>query len=414
MEIVEGVNLHLLKTDKFKTNHLTIRFSGELAAKSVAKRALVAQMLETANEVFPTAKQFRAALAHLYGATLSTSVSSKGLTHIVDIDVIFIRDAFTLQRESLLEEVITFIKGVLFSPLLKVAQYQPKVFELEKKNLISYLQADNEDSFYYSHLALKKLFYHQLDLQVSNEADADLVDKETAFTAYQEFHKMIMEDQIDIYLVGEFDDYRVVQLFHTYPFEARKKSLQFQYEQPYHNVVQEVTESKPANQSVLEVAYHHPVSFADENYYALIVLSGLLGSFAHSKLFSRLREQEGLAYHLGCRFDSFTGLFEIYVGISKEDKTKALQLIIKELNDIKLGRFSIDMLNKTKRMIINEALQTDDYYKNLIDISYIRDYIDKDYALSTWVNKVDKVKKLDLILLAKQMRLQAIYFLKGI
>lgn len=103
MKLVDGVQLHLIKTKKFKTNHITFRFSGDFNQKLVAKRILVAQMLSTANELYPTSKQFREKLAQLYGANLSTNVSVKGKTHIVDIDITFIQDQYTFQGEKLLE-----------------------------------------------------------------------------------------------------------------------------------------------------------------------------------------------------------------------------------------------------------------------------------------------------------------------
>ncbi|HEO6988265.1 TPA: insulinase family protein, partial [Streptococcus agalactiae] len=42
MKIVEGVSLHLIKNQQFKTNHLTFRFSGDFNNKTVARRSLVA------------------------------------------------------------------------------------------------------------------------------------------------------------------------------------------------------------------------------------------------------------------------------------------------------------------------------------------------------------------------------------
>ncbi|HEK9600375.1 TPA: insulinase family protein, partial [Streptococcus equi subsp. equi] len=72
MKLIQGVQLHLIKNKTFKTNQITFRFSGDLNQKTVAKRVLVAQMLATANDTYPTAKQFREKLAQMYGASLST------------------------------------------------------------------------------------------------------------------------------------------------------------------------------------------------------------------------------------------------------------------------------------------------------------------------------------------------------
>ena len=112
MKIVQGVQLHLIKTKRFKTNHITFRFSGDLNQKTVAKRVLVAQMLATANDSYPTAKLFREKLAQLYGASLSTNVSTKGLVHIVDIDITFVQDKYAFQGEKVLDEMIHLLKDL--------------------------------------------------------------------------------------------------------------------------------------------------------------------------------------------------------------------------------------------------------------------------------------------------------------
>lgn len=89
---------------------------------------------------------------------------------------------------------------------------------------MTYVEADKEDSFYYSALKAKQLFYANDSLQLSKYGSSELIAKETAYTSYQEFHKMLNEDQIDIFILGDFDDYRMVQLLHQFPFEGRRKS----------------------------------------------------------------------------------------------------------------------------------------------------------------------------------------------
>lgn len=413
MEIIQGVQLHLIKTKKFKTNQITLRFSGDLTRKTVAKRVLVAQMLATANEAYPTAKQFREKLAQLYGASLSTNVSTKGLVHIVDIDITFIQDQYAFQGEKVLDEVIQFLKEMLFSPLLSVAQYQPKVFDLEKTNLINYVESDKEDSFYYSALQTKKQFYQHEDLQISKYGSPELIGRETAYTSYQEFHKMLNEDRIDIFVLGDFDDYRIVQLLHQFPFEKREKSLTFFYTQMATNIVKESMEQKAINQSILELAYHFPITFGEKDYYSLVLLNGLLGSFSHSLLFTTIREKEGLAYNIGCHFDVYTGLFEIYAGIDGQHRTKTLQLITKELTAIKLGRFSSNLITKTKRMLQHNALLSEDFCKSLIDIEYMKTYINPSYSLEKWIDEIDKISKSDIMKVAHLLKLQTLYFLEG-
>ena len=413
MKIVDGVELHLIKNEKFKMNHITFRFSGEFSQKTVARRVLVAQILATANEKYPTAQRFRERLASLYGATLSTKVSTKGLVHIVDIELTFMKNQYVMTTENLLEEVIEFLYQVLFSPLVTVEQYQSKLFELEQANLINYLKADKDDSFYSSELGLKKLFFTNPAFQTSKYGTAELAVAENSYTAFQEFQKMLREDRLDIFLLGEFDDYRMLQLFNRFPFEDRQKDLVFDYQQEFSNIVQEKLEVREVNQSVLQLGYSFPTRYGDKDYFTLLVFNGLFGGFAHSRLFTEVREKEGLAYTIGSHFDIFTGLLNVYAGIDKKNRNRAMQLINKQFSTIKVGRFSEALLKQTKKMLQVNLRLAGDSPKVLIERSYNGQYLKNHYSVDDMIDNIDNVSKADVMQLTRKIKLQALYFLEG-
>ena len=413
MKIVDGVELHLIKNEKFKMNHITFRFSGDFNQKTVARRVLVAQILATANAEYPTAQCFRERLASLYGATLSTKVSTKGLVHIIDIELSFMKNRYTMAKENLLEEVIEFLYQVLFSPLVTVEQYQSKLFELEQANLINYLKADKDDSFYSSELGLKKLFFTNPAFQTSKYGTAELAVVENSYTAFQEFQKMLREDRLDIFLLGEFDDYRMLQLFNRFPFEDRQKDLVFDYQQEFSNIVQEKLEVREVNQSVLQLGYSFPTRYGDKDYFTLLVFNGLFGGFAHSRLFTEIREKEGLAYTIGSHFDIFTGLLNVYAGIDKKNRNRAMQLINRQFSTIRTGRFSEALLKQTKKMLQVNLKLAGDSPKVLIERSYNGQYLKNHYSVDDMIDNIDKVNKADVMQLTKNIKLQALYFLEG-
>ncbi|HHF7011377.1 TPA: M16 family metallopeptidase [Streptococcus mutans] len=414
MKLAQDVQLHLLKTSQFKTNHITFRFSGELDSKTLARRVLVAQMLATANNVYPTSQTFREKLANLYGAQFSTCISKKGKVHIVDIDISFVSDKFILEGKSILGEIIHFLRAVLFKPLISVEHYQSKSFDLEKENLMRYLQSDKEDSFYYSHLELQKLFFKDEVLKYSKYATAELVSAENSYTTYQEFQKMLKEDQIDIFVLGDFDEYQVLQSIEEFPLEDRQKTLIFDYQQEYSKIVQEKVEQQENQQSLLQLGYHFPIAYGDHNYYALLVFNGLLGVFPHSKLFTEVREKRRLAYNIRSYFDIYTGLLQVYTGLDSNKRQQAFQLITKQFNDLKLGRFSSHLLAQTKKMLINNMQLFEDNPKNRIEMHYNHCVFgDKCLELKEWIDRIDKVSKDDIVKAANLIKLQSIYFLEG-
>ena len=413
MKLVEGVELHLIKNEKFKMNHITFRFSGDFNQKTVARRVLVAQILATANAEYPTAQRFRERLASLYGATLSTKVSTKGLVHMVDIELTFMKNQFVMTDENLLEEIIDFLYKNLFSPLVTVEQYQSKVFNIEQTNLINYLKADQDDSFYSSELGLKKLFYNNTAFQASKYGTVDLVAAENSYTAFQEFQKMLREDRLDIFVLGEFDDYRMLQLFNRFPFEDRRKELVFDYQQEFDNVIRQQFEVREVNQSVLQLGYYFPTRCQDDEYFTLLVFNGLFGGFAHSRLFTELREKEGLAYTIGSHFDIYTGLLNVYAGIDKKNRNKTLQLINKQFSDIKMGRFSETLLKQTKKMLKVNLKLSCDSPRVIIEREYNRQYIVNNQTVDSIIDNIDNVSKADILKLTRKIKLQALYFLEG-
>ncbi|AXQ79661.1 insulinase family protein [Streptococcus chenjunshii] len=413
MKIAQGVYLHLIKNQKFKSNHITFRFSSKLESETAARRVLVAQMLAAANAVYPTVQQFREKLASLYGASLSTKVSVKGLVHIVDIDLSFVKDVYSLTKRSLLEEMLDFLGTSLFAPLVSVAQYQSKVFDVEKKNLIHYLKADEEDPLYSSFIGLKKIFFDHPDLQISHYSQPDLLAEETAFTAYQEFQKMLKEDILDIFILGEFEEYRMIQLINKFPLESRQKDLIFSYQQTYRNITQEEIGKRSVKQSVLQLGYHLPIQYNELSYFSVLVLEGILGGFDHSKLFTEVREKAGLAYNIGSQLDIYTGLLNIYAGIDKVNRDQTLKIINKQFSDLRMGRFSSSIIRKTKLMLTESVKLSEDDAKTIIERSYNRHHLNLTNCIEDIVNNIANVSKEDIVNTASQVRLQAVYFLEG-
>lgn len=415
MKLQEGVDLHFIPTDKFTTNTIKIRFAAPLQEKTVAGRVLVANMLEIANAEYPTGQVFRRQLANLYGARLSTSVSKRGQVHLIDITISFIREEYLLDHESLTEQTLSFLSALLFKPLAKKSVFDQELFDLEKRNLISYLESEIEDNFYHADLELNRLFYQDTDMQIPRVATKELVEKETAESVYQAYKNMLQLDKVDIFVVGQLDQKRLEDYFRDCQFSFRNPKLNLEYRQEFSSVTKEKVERKEANQSVLEMAYHLQILYNDVNYPALVVFNSLFGSSAHSKLFVNLREKEGLAYTIGSSLHIFSGMLRVYAGIDKENRLKTLQLIREQWKDMKLGNFTDEELSLTKKMLVNAATLAQDRVSTLVEQVYNQTiYGDDCLSYDKWTNSVNLVSREDVVKVAQMMKLQAVYFMEGV
>lgn len=415
MQLQEGVNLHFIPTDKFTTNYIKIRFAAPMSKETVAGRVLVANMIEMANQDYPSSQDFRKRLANLYGMTFSTSVSRQGKTHLVDITIQYIRDEYVKDDISLTKQVLYFIQSVLFHPLATNQMFEQQLFEIEKKNLLSYLEAEVEDKFYHADIELNRLFFEDEDLKVPRVGTLELVERETPASTFQAFQNMLKRDKIDIFIVGKVDESMVRDCMLAWEFSYRRPKLQFDYQQDFSNITREKIEKNVSRQSILELAYHLQLVYNSVNYFALLVFNNLLGSDSHSKLFLNVREKEGLAYTIGSSLNASSGFLRVYAGIDKQDRVKVMRLIRKQIRDMKTGRFTDEELELTKQMLVQSATIAQDKVVTLVEQEY-RQMIYKDQQLDfeNWVKGIDAIRREDVIKVAQRIKLQAVYFMEGV
>ena len=95
-------------------------------------------------------------------------------------------------------------------------------------------------------------------------------------------------------------------------------------------------------------AYEHP----DEP--AARVVAAILGRGMSSRLFTNVRERQGLAYTVFAEVNSFvdTGLFEAYAGVNNDKIEQALDSVLHELELIRKAPVSEAELDKAKQQLI--------------------------------------------------------------
>ena len=415
MKLQEGVHLHFIPTEKFTTNSIKIRFAAPMKEETVAGRVLVANILEMANADYPRTIDFRRKLAHLYGASFSTSFSRRGEAHLIDLNVSFVKPEYLPEDASLTQEILAVLEAVLFRPLTEKDGFKQQIFEMEKRNLMAYLESEVEDNFYHADLELNALFYQKSDLQIPRVATKTLVEKETAQTVFQAYKNMLQLDKIDIFVAGQFDQVYMEKYFKSLPFSFRNPKLALDYQQEFSKITREKTERKEANQSILELAYHLQVLYTDVNYPELLVFNNLFGSSAHSKLFVHLREKEGLAYTVGSSLHVFSGMMRVYAGIDRKERLRVMKLIRQLLSDMKLGKFTDEDLLLSKKVLTTDAKLAQDRVSTLIEVAYNRSiYGDLVPSYPQWIDAVNSVSREEIMAVAKGIRLQAVYFMEGI
>ncbi|MFA5987763.1 MAG: pitrilysin family protein [Candidatus Paceibacterota bacterium] len=121
---------------------------------------------------------------------------------------------------------------------------------------------------------------------------------------------------------------------------------------------------KESDQSHLVLAFR-TCNIFDERYYALEVLSGVLGGGMSSRLFQRIREQMGAAYYIGSRHDAYTdhGYLEISAGADNKRTKEVVSAVLEEVARLKNDAIGDKELQTAKDYLIGNMflnLETSD------------------------------------------------------
>lgn len=415
MELVPGISAHFVQSKKFKTNKITIRFTAPLSLETIAGRMLSASMLETANQAYPTSQAFRRYLASLYGTDISTSAYRRGQAHILDLTFTYVRDDFLSKNNVLTSRILELVKQTLFAPLVQDGAFEPALFEIERKQLLASLATDMDDSFYFAHKELDSLFFHDERLQLRYSDLRNSISNESPESSYTCFQNALKNDRIDFFFLGDFNEVEITESLKSLPFTVRENGVTIQYYQSYSNVLREGMVQRNVGQSILELGYHSPVKYGDDEHLPMLVMNGLLGEFAHSKLFTNVRENAGIAYTVSSQLDLFSGLLRMYAGIDRENRNQARKLMNHQLLDLKKGNFTDFELEQTKEMIRRSLLMAQDNQQTLVERVYLNALFGKSsFDIDRLVAKLENVGKEAVCKAANNLKLQAIYFMEGV
>jgi predicted Zn-dependent peptidase len=204
-------------------------------------------------------------------------------------------------------------------------------------------------------------------------------------------------------------------LFQQLPFTDRDEtSPAIYYYQNNDNVIREQQMQETVTQGKLNLAYGTDVYYEDTDRFALLVFNGLFGGFPHSKLFMNVREKASLAYYASSSFDTFRGYLQVQTGINSNDRDKVLRLINEQLLELQAGNFTDLAFQQTKAMLKNHYLLGLDSMQHTIETTYLAQWLPKSKLTDEeWLGRLTAVTPEDVQKVAKNIRLQAIFFLDG-
>jgi predicted Zn-dependent peptidase len=411
---MQGFKLHVIKTEKYKTNTFVWKMKAPLEQENVTLRALLPQVLQSSTKKYSSTTLLRSYLDDLYGATFFVDLGKKGENHVMSFSIEIANEKFLNDPSPLLQKGFEFLAEVLMNPNANGNSFDRETVEKEKRTLKQRIQSIYDDKMRYSNYRLIQEMCKDEPYSLDVNGEMDDVDQITAENLYSYYQKAFEEDEMDLYIIGDVNEQEVQKIAsQLLKFENREPQRVRQAVGRKVEKVNEVKEQQDVKQGKLNIGYRTNILYGDSDYYALQVFNGIFGGFSHSKLFINVREKASLAYYAASRIESHKGLMMVMSGIDLKNYDQAVGIIHEQMDAMKKGDFTDQELEQTKAVINNQMLETIDTARGLVEVLYHNIVANVDIPLEQYLAQVQKTTKEEIIEVAQKTELDTIYFLTG-
>ena len=416
INIKNGIKLHIIPNDIYKTNLIRIAFTIDADKDTVTDTAMLPLILKQGSMNYPTQEKINTRLEELYGAEFVANIDKKGDLQVISFEADCIKDKYIPTKESITKEVFDLIFDIVLNPLIEDGAFNNNYLDIEKEKLKKMINelVDDKDAYSYYNCIHEMFGDEGYGLyQMGIESEVEKIDSKSLYEYYQKF---IDKAKIDIFVSGEVDS----DAIKTYIDEKVKdlKGREFDATSLISTISAKNVDNPKEKFEKLDVTQGKLVmgctidSKQDNKNYIGLVYNSILGSGASSLLFQNVREKASLAYYAVSRFIDVKSLLFIRAGIEIKNYNKALNLIKEQMNKIIEGDFTQENIDDAKTTLYSNLRNVPEAQESSINYYFMQEFYTQKDSIESLMEKIGAVSKEEVIEFAKSVKLNVVYFLK--
>ncbi|GIO06088.1 peptidase M16 [Brevibacillus reuszeri] len=411
---VNGMNVHILPTAKFKTTTIVTMIEQALSEENVTKTALLAMVMKRATARFPETKRLRAHLDFLYGAIFDVDVMKKGERQVLQIYMEVPNEKYLSKDATLLEAAIQFVGDMLTRPLVENGAFLKKYVTQEKETLRKRMESLIDDKMKYANQRVTEEMCKGEPFSLLVQGRVEDLPSITGEELYTYFQELTASNPINMFVVGDVEPQNVSEIIRAQvPLERTNvKALQLTNTAKQVSAEREVIDRLDVNQAKLNIGCRTQITYKDDDYPALLMYNGVLGGFPHSKLFVNVREKESLAYYAVSRLESHKGILMMMSGIDVNKYQRAVEIIKEQLDLMGKGSISDEELGLTRATLSNQFRELTDSARGMIDFTYNGVISGRKRQLTELLQAINDVTIDEIKQVADKVKIDTIYLLR--
>lgn len=415
-EIKKGIQLHTINTNRFKTNLVAVFLSLPITRENVTFNAVLSSVLRRGSKNMPTQEEISQDLENMYGASFDCGISKTGDNHILKFYLESINDRFLPQSgENMLKQSIEKLLEIVFNPLVENGKFKEEYVEQEKNNIKRRIEGKIDNKAKYAQERCVEEMYKGESYGLYRYGYVEDIEKIDAESLYKHYQELINICKIDIFVSGKIDS-DISDMVKENENIKKLNSREPKYIQTgtiKKEKVEEraVSESMDVTQGKLIIGMDIDVQ-EEKQKYKISIYNALLGGSATSKLFQEVREKASLAYSANSSFVRHKGNIMISCGIEIKNYEKTLEIIRKQLEDMKAGKFTDEELENSKKGIISGIKGMEDEQDTEITYYFGQELSGNEVSSEQYIKEIEQVSREDVIDIANSVNINTIYFLK--
>ena len=415
-EVQQGIKLHTIKTDKFKTNLIAVFLTTSLTRENVTKNSLIPAILRRGSKKLKTQEELSKTLEEMYGASFDCGIDKTGDNQVIRFYIETVNDNYLPKKEEILQKSIETLLEIVFNPYEENGGFKKEYVSQEKTNMKKRIDGRKDNKARYSLDRCIEEMYKDKPYGLYKFGYVEDLEKIDEKNLYEYYKTLIQSCKIDIFVSGLVDDNVLNSVENNEIIkslnerEAKFNELRLEAK-PKKEKETVVTENMDVTQGKLLVGLDVDIDNIDLKYVAMIYNS-ILGGSANSKMFQNVREKAHLAYVANSMYFKYKGNIIVNCGIEIANYEKALDLIKKQIKDMEAGSFTDEEVENAKKGLIAAIKTIDDEQDSGITYYFGQELTNINVSIEEYMKKIEDVTRQEVQDIAKKININTIYFLR--
>ena len=417
-ELMPGVFLSHLRSDKFKTACMSVTLLTQLRRETAAMNAVIPFVLRRGTTRYSDMEQLSRRMDELYGAAVEPVVRRIGEIQCIGFYGSFPEPDYLPGGEALLGDTCALMAQLLLDPVTRGGLLLPQYVDSEREKLLDIIRSRMNDKRSYALTRCIEEMCCYEDFAVSrfgSESEAENIHYKKLTRHYRE---LIQTCPVEIFYCGK-TDFKAVTAAMRDAFSAMPRG-EIDYDigtdlrmNAVEDHVRFVEEEMDVTQGKLVLGFRLGECMEEPDIPALYVFNAVYGSGATSKLFMNVREKLSLCYYASSAVYLHKGIMLVSSGIEFDKLDAARDEILAQLDSVRRGEITDDELRSAKKSVASDLRAVQDSIGELEGF-YLSQALDGlDYGPAELAALAEDVTKEDVQAIAESIECDLIYFLKG-